>query len=64
MYDEVFDVTLTKRQNTHISETKKDYCVIMTSFLTKTFEILHKDFSYDYICPHQIWFSSSKGARS
>ena len=30
-------------------------------FLTKTLEILHKDFSYDCICPHQIWFISDKG---
>ena len=29
-----FDVTMTKRQNTHISETNKVYCVIMTSFVT------------------------------
>ena len=28
-----FDVTMTKRQNTHISETGKIYDVIMTSFL-------------------------------
>ena len=27
-----FDVTMTKRQNTHISETEKVYCIIMTSF--------------------------------
>ena len=33
-----FDVTMTKRQNTHI--TKNVYGVIMMSFLTKTLEIL------------------------
>ena len=38
---------MTKRQNTHIPETEKVYCVIMTSFLkTKTLEILHKDFAH------------------
>ena len=41
---------MTKLPNTHISETEKVYCVIMTSFLTKTLEILHKDLSYDCIC--------------
>ena len=35
---------MTKRQSIHISETEKVYCVIVTSFLTKTLEILHKDF--------------------
>ena len=35
---------MTKHQNTHISETEKVYCVIMTSFLTKTLEILLKNF--------------------
>ena len=30
-----FDVTMTKRQNTHISETEKVYCVIMTSFFNQ-----------------------------
>ena len=59
-----FDVKMTKRQNTHISVTEKVYCVIMTSFLLKTLEILHKDLPYDCICPHQIWFSSDKGERS
>ena len=37
-----------KRQNTRISETEKVYGVIMTPsphFLTKTLEILYKDFS-------------------
>ena len=43
---------------------KKVYCVIMTSFFTKTLEILHKDLSYDCICPHQIWFSSDTGEQS
>ena len=52
---------MTKCPNTHISETEKVYCVIMTSFLTKTLEILHKDLSYDCICPHQIWFSLDTG---
>ena len=41
---------MTKRPNTHISVTEKDYCVIMTSFLTKTLEILHDDLSCDCIC--------------
>ena len=59
-----FDVTMTKRQNTHISETEKVYCDIMTRhFLTKKLEILHKDLSYDCVCPQQIWFSSDKGER-
>ena len=40
-----FDVTMMKHQNTHIWETEKVYGVIMTSFLSKTLEILHKDFS-------------------
>ena len=53
-----------KRQNTHIVETEKVYCVIMTSFLTKTLEILHKELSYDCVCSQQIWFSSDKGERS
>ena len=30
-----FDVTMAKRQNTHISETEKVYCVIMTSFFNQ-----------------------------
>ena len=55
---------MTKRQNSHISETEKVYCVIMTSFLTKTLEVLHKDLSYDNIWSQQIWFSSSKGEQS
>ena len=37
---------MTKRQNTHISETEKAYWVVMTSFLTKALEILHKDFGH------------------
>ena len=53
-----------KLPNTHISETEKVYCVIMTSFFTKTLEILQKDLSYDCICSHQIWFSSDTGERS
>ena len=48
-----FDVTMTKRQNIHVSETEKVYCVIMTSFSTKRLEILHKDF-------HKIVFAHTK----
>ena len=59
-----FDVIMTKLPNTHILETEKVYCVIMTSFLTKTHEILHKDLSYDFICPYQICFSSDTGEQS
>ena len=44
---------MTKRLNTHILETEKVYCVIMTSFLTKTLEILHIGF-------HMIVFARTK----
>ena len=50
---------MTKRQNTRILETKKAYDVIMTSFLTKALEMLHKEFPYDRICSHRI--CSDKG---
>ena len=59
-----FDFIMTKRPNTHISETDKVYCVIMTSLFNQTLEIFHKDLSNDWICPHQIWFSSDIGERS
>ena len=55
---------MTKRQNAHLLETEKVYCIIMTSFLTKTIEILHKDLSYDCVYLQTIWFSSDKGERS
>ena len=55
---------MTKRPNTHISETEKVYCVIMTSFFNQTLEILHKDSPYDCICPHQILLTSDTVERS
>ena len=54
---------MTKRQNTHISETEKVYCVIMTSFLTKTLEILHKDLSYVIFGPSKFGLVQMKGSR-
>ena len=36
----------------------------MTKFCNQTFEIVHRDFSQDCICSHNIWSSSGEGEQN